>query len=107
MCVLAFRGGKSVAIWQPSCQKVFEESERLFVFLETGHVFYPFFQNITKKHLRFKLNVFEGTFIFRKHVILWTLSNPKIHLWTKINFFHESFRSNPLVTRNTFDFFHL
>ena len=51
------------------------------------------------------------TFMVRIYVILWTLSSLKIHLWTKSNFFHvvfaESFRPNPQVSRNTFDFFHL
>ena len=67
------RGAKSAATWQPSCQKVFEESdserkfwilfpfspaieqfggrvkEIILILLEKGHIFYPFFHNTTKK----------------------------------------------------------
>ena len=66
------RGGKSVATWQPSYQKVFEESvfgrnflilllhfliskqfgekvkEIISVYLENGHIFDPFLNNIPK-----------------------------------------------------------
>ena len=60
-------------------------------------------------------NLSGCTFMVRKYAILWILSSLKILLRTKSMFFFmsdsfifaESFRPNPQVARNTFDFFHL
>ena len=38
--------------------------------------------------MQYRLLLYEGTFMFKKYVILWTLSSPKIHLQAKSNFFH-------------------
>ena len=83
----------------------------LLVFLENGNIFIHFYI-ISQKY---EENLNCCTFMGRKYVILWTLSSPKIHLQTRSMYFFmsdsfifaESFRPNPQVARNTFDFFHL
>ena len=92
--------GKRVATWQPSCQKVFEESgsdrkfldpspelftsrqirgsvkEMISVFLENGHIFHPLFHKIPEKQYKFQFLLYQGTFVLRKYVILWKKLGP-------------------------------
>ena len=95
------RRGKSVATWQPGnlvVRKLFRNQALAAIFLDPSPALSPK-QTIWWKRKRNYISIFrkwtnilsisskllqyEGAFIIRKYVILWTLSSPKIHLQTK------------------------
>ena len=50
--------------------------EMISVFLENGHIFHPLFHKIPEKQYKFQFLLYQGTFMFRKYVILWKKLGP-------------------------------
>jgi len=76
-----------MATWQPSCQKGFEESGSVRKILDPYHMAL-FFMYFFKKSIKIRLLLYQGILIFKKYVILWTLSRPTIRLQTNSKSFH-------------------
>ena len=130
--MVIIRGAKSVATWQPSCQKDFKNQalaesfwlllrhfltikqfggsikEIIAVFLQNGHIFHPFISWYPKKAIQFSFMLYKGTFMLKKCVIFMDIYRHKVTFFMPdFCIFAESFRSNTQAARNSFHFLHL